>query len=540
MEESRLSFRFLQCLGKLALVFAIATTLPAFAQRNEMTPEVRCWPVEVALGAGYKLHSLRLELTYRKFLRSVLDRDPQVKATEVSVQAAWAQALKAHSPFDPILAASFSGIRMASPSFTQLAGASTLSSLSEQSSVSYQQALTNGESFSVNLNTSRLSSNSIYNFINPSLGSTLGFSFVQPLMNNANWQLGIALKEARGQILVARRRAEGQIALRMLAASDDYWNAVDARNGLRLAQASLERARRMYTYDRQRLQIGLIPKGETLRSAGAVAQAEQALSDAKEQVKVTNHAIWLDLGMFALGVKPRKIGLSNSAAALLWPVGPVDEKRAQAEALSLRSDLKGAERGVILDELSITAARNATHPELNFTAQVGATAVGGYSLLGTSAATGWATVLGQTFRFQSPYYGAGITFQFPLHNSASEGELASALVERDQEQFALAAEKQIVMRQAADAWAALQDAERDDAISARLLDLAQRQYQFEDRKYKVGQITAFEIVNAESQLSQMENARLAARIRVQKARADLAWATGTFLQDQRLNIHWIK
>lgn len=110
-----------------------------------------------------------LRLRFRSFLELVLQENPQVQIARADFLRARNGVLRAQAPFDPTLSEMAEDTRSLSPTYTQLAGAPTLSTLTAFSSLQYQQQLPWGETLTVKLNTNRFSSNSIFRPSEPQL-----------------------------------------------------------------------------------------------------------------------------------------------------------------------------------------------------------------------------------------------------------------------------------------------------------------------------------------------------------------------------------
>src|SRR5205807_3262930 len=115
----------------------------------------------------------------------------------------------------PILQAGFNTLRSTSPTFTQLAGAHTLSALNQVSQISYTQTFLNGTTFQAGFSATKFSSNSTFNFFNPSIASSLNFQFAQPLLRN-RW-----LFANQAPLVIARRNVRQSLATFEAQVSDD-------------------------------------------------------------------------------------------------------------------------------------------------------------------------------------------------------------------------------------------------------------------------------------------------------------------------------
>ncbi len=126
----------------------------------------------------------KLRLSVDDAVRLTLLNNTNVRLNELPVEQARYDLLRSHQAFDPQALASFASTRTTSPTFSQLQGAPTLSDLEQQTGIGYQQSLDFGGQYQVNFAASRSSTNSQFNFFNPSIFSSLNFSFSQHLLRN--------------------------------------------------------------------------------------------------------------------------------------------------------------------------------------------------------------------------------------------------------------------------------------------------------------------------------------------------------------------
>src|SRR5690349_17228743 len=172
--------------------------MPDYFGQLRSRPEV---PISVPGPQGLKdfLVDGKLRLTLDDAIRLTLMNSTDVHLDELPVENAKFSIERAYAPFDPTATSSFTTSRATAPSFTQLAGAPTLSSLSQQSDFGYSQTFETGTNFQAGFSASKSSTNSIFNFFNPSLVSSLNLSFTQPLLR------GRGFFPNRAPIVIARR-----------------------------------------------------------------------------------------------------------------------------------------------------------------------------------------------------------------------------------------------------------------------------------------------------------------------------------------------
>jgi outer membrane protein TolC len=165
--------------------------------------------------------------------------------TRLDVLTAADAILFAKQPFDPNIIAGFNSTRTETPQFSQIGGAQQLNSLSQTTSIGFQQTLESGQVLNWGYNAVRSSSNSAFDFFNPNIFSGLNFSVTQPLLQGrGNIQLRAPLMIARTQLRITSEQSETRIADLVAAAARQYWDAIQARDNIKVQQQAYDLAQK--------------------------------------------------------------------------------------------------------------------------------------------------------------------------------------------------------------------------------------------------------------------------------------------------------
>ncbi len=128
----------------------------------------------------------KLRLTLQDAVVLTLANNSNVRLQELNIENAKYSLLGAHSPFDPSVQGNFNAQRSISQQYSELAGTpaltAPLSSLNQFTQLTYNQTFETGTNVQVNFNVTKFSSNSTFDFFNPSVSSFLSFQFTQPLL----------------------------------------------------------------------------------------------------------------------------------------------------------------------------------------------------------------------------------------------------------------------------------------------------------------------------------------------------------------------
>ena len=483
-----------------------------------------------------------LRLRFRSFLELVLQENPQVQIARADFLRAPNGVLRAQAPFDPTLSETAEDTRSLSPTFSQLQGAPTLSTLMAVSSLQYQQQLPWGEMLAVKLNTNRFSSNSIFGLLNPSFGTGLSFSLRQPLWNDYRGVEERAhLRAARDNVIVADQTARAEILRVLEGAAESYWEAVQAQAAVRMEQDALARAQKAWAHDRKEYEIGLIAEGDTLQTASQVSRVRIQMVDTGRQAALTLNTLREYLGLYGPGAEQVKLELLDEPGAPIWPESPAspDAQNPGADAWKQRPEVRAAQQQMQSDQLLRRAAHDALRPHVDLVLEGGSNGLGGIPVEADSAtalAQGWSTAFGQAFAMKYPTYGATLQVSLPLHHRAAQADYSDAVIRLHADRQQVDALHQRIAHQIADAWESLRAAREKEQLAGQLVELARQQFDFEQQKYDLGTITAFELVDAQSKLTGAEADRLNAEIALQEAHIAFAFATGSFLSGQHIRL----
>ena len=155
----------------------------------------------------------KLVLNLKAFLALVLRNSTGIRLTQLDVYTAADAITSAKAPFDPQLLLQFNAQRSVQEEAAQTSGTETLSDLGQTSTASYSQVFGAGPAVTASFNAVRTSSNSPFNFFNPSIATGLNFTVTQPLLQNrGNLQIRAPLMVARTQFRIVTEQSQAQIA----------------------------------------------------------------------------------------------------------------------------------------------------------------------------------------------------------------------------------------------------------------------------------------------------------------------------------------
>jgi outer membrane protein len=493
--------------------------------------EVRVHMVE---GLNERIQDGKLHLRLKDFIELVLRNSTDIQLTRLDVLTAANAITAAKSPFDPQLSLGFVVNRTDSPQYTQIGGAPTLDNLTDTAQIGYQQVLPTGQTVSTSFDANRYSSNSQYDYINPSIASGLNFNITQPLLQNrTGLQNRGPLMIARTRLLIATEQDEGVIANSLSSAAIQYWSAIQARDSIRVAERSLDLAQKSYERDKQALDLGALPKLDIYQSESEVAQRKldvlQAQYAYRAQLDTLRRLIGADLQP---ATRSLEMVLEDDPSTL--PLRSIDSLDVALDrAMRTRPELSALRASLSVDDLNTRVARDSLRPQLNLNLQGGSNGLGGDQIpvtgpLGGPTAFipgGLGDALSQLFRFNAPWYQFGLQLNLPFRNSSAQANLSNSLVNKVRDRYQERQEQQQIILDVKQSLDSLDLAKAAIAAATSARDLSAKNVDAEQQKYELGGTTVFELLQAQNQLATVENSLLNAYVGYQTAFINYARAT---------------
>lgn len=477
----------------------------------------------------------KLVLSLDDSIRLALANNTNIHIDHYQIETAENNLQRVDAPFDPLLTSSFSDQRAKSPTSTQLQGAPVLNSLTQQTQIGYSQTFQTGTSFQGSFIANKNSTNSTFNFLNPSTSTTLEFNVTQPLLRNRG------LFPNRAPILIAQRNLKqahasflADVNNIILQIVSSYWNVVLARDNLSVQQKSLDEAQKSYDHDKKALSLGALPPLDIYRSESQVASRRVGVIQAEYSVKQAEDQFRQDIGA---DLVPAIRALDLDMTDQPQPVGELptmDIPTALARAIANRPELEAAHQQLAADELSIRLAHNNLKPDLELSGFYWGNGLNGFEAGVVN--TGIGTSLSQSFRFTFPAYGATLSLALPIKNHGAEANLADSLVSRRRDQYQERGTNQNISLEVTNAVHALEATKLGMEAAKVAVDLARDTLHADERKYELGAEPVFFVLDAQTQLAQAELNLIQSEVNFQLAVTRVDHATGDLLEHHHVQI----
>lgn len=525
-------------LQSVAVVFVLlifpwvvpAQTLPR-TTFIEQTPSQSTLTLPPPHGFQQFIKGGKLQLSLNDAIFLALANNTAIQVDQTAIGTAKTAIEAARAPFDPTLSAFFSTQRSTQSSFSSSAVAPTLSGLEQAYQLGFSQTFETGTNFLVSVNATKFSSNIAFGFVNPSVFGTVQVQVTQPLLR------GRGLLPNRGPIIIAQRNLEEsranfreQVASIILAAVQQYWNVVEARESLDIAQKLQAQAQKSYDHDKEALEKGALPPLDIYRSESEVAQRRVSEIQAEYAVKQAEDAFRNAIGA---DIDPNIRALDVDLTDAPEPTDTlltVDIASELKKALENRPEVELQRLALANDDLNARIAHNGLEPQLSL--------VGNYSGSGLNTTVNgpFLEALDQTFGFSQPSYGGSLTLTLPIKNYAAKSALASAQVNKRHDLYSDRQVRQQITLDVSNAVHQLEQSKLSMEAAKIALDLGQKNLQAEQRKYELGSETLFVLLETQTELAQSEVSLIQSQVNYQLAVASMYYSTGELLGNYNVEI----
>ncbi|MGE5233480.1 MAG: TolC family protein [Acidobacteriota bacterium] len=347
-------------------------------------------------------------------------------------------------------------------------------------------------------------------------------TFKQPLLRD----LGRLATEhtilvARVSNDISRAAFEQQVLSTVQSVENAYWNLIQSRDQLQVAQDALALAKELHQTNKVRVEVGTLAPLELVQSEVGIAEAEETIVTAQGAVGNAEDAL-------------RRLINPESATVWTQPVVPetpavmdrekIDLDQAIKTALDMRQDLAQARLTVKSKELDATYFHNQRKPRLDATVSYGLSN-------GTEQVS---TVFDQITRF--PTWSVGLALAIPIQNRTARAQSTIADLELDKAKAGLQDFELQVITDVRTAVRTVETAGKQIESAKISRTLAEKNLDAERKRYENGMSTSFQVLQIQNDLIAAKGREVTAITGYRKALVDYERATGTLLQQLHVEI----
>lgn len=344
--------------------------------------------------------------------------------------------------------------------------------------------------------------------------SDLSLTVTQPLLKNFGRDTtDLNIVVARYGKEESLEQFKGRLLTTVAQVRNEYYKLYALREDLEVRRTSLALAQKILDETKARVKAGVMPAMEILNAEFGVASREKELIDADQAVSDQADVLRQLLQIKDTGVLVPVDAPGREQVA-------IDESEAMARALESRPEIMAQRVAVQSLEYQEKVARNRTRPDLNFTA--------GASL--TGLAGDYDRDLEHVGSADYPVWNVGLTFDYPLGNSAAENDHIRSRLKVGQARTQVKNLEESICNE-------VKSAVRNVASSYKQLDVADRGRAFAEerlqayiKKAQVGLATNKEVFEVENELVVAKTNQIRAMASYAIGLSQLWKATGELLE----------
>lgn len=450
------------------------------------------------------------------------------------------------SSFDPIISGQVNVDHQTLPEINQqLYGVPELRTVTTNGDVAYRQAFHTGTRLTVLLYNQRLTANSPYFNLSPSLSTTFEFKITQPLLAGFGFLPNTRfIHIAKNNQKISNLAFKAQVIATVTQIENLYWDLFNAYQDEQVKERSLRFAQQTYDNAQKQLQLQAIPEMDVLRDEAEEAKRDQDLTVAKTNLQLQQllmkNALTKNLDdplLVAMPVIPTAQMQMDDSLQNLKVTDLV------AQAMQRRPELAESQLDLRNREITRKTAKNALLPTVNLVAYYAGNALGGqlnpnYNL-GPNSSTlpgNFGGVLQNAFNNSGQEYFVGGQVNIPIRNRVAKSDQYRAELEYRQAQLLQQEQRKQILIEVENAQYALEQsrARVDSATKAR--DLSQRTFGIMQQEQKLGAGSTFQTLSAQHDLAVAESDLVVAMTAYEKARVQLELTTGTTLDQNHISV----
>jgi outer membrane protein TolC len=371
--------------------------------------------------------------------------------------------------------------------------------------------------------------------VSPFYKSGLTFNLAQPLLRDRGaFATERQLLIAQNQSLVSNREFAEQVIVTLQLVVDTYWNLVESREQLRVAQESRALAQQLHERNRIQVDVGTMAPLELVQSEANIATNEEEII--RTQTLVGNAEDELRrLLTFPQGPMWEAAIRPTTTPEVEAP--PIDVGASIRAALEARPEVQAQQLVIDLARREASYFRNQLLPSLDLTLNYG---LGGSNVLDTGlidpvterpilSPSSYSSSLRQITGFDFDGWTAALTLSYPLQNRAARAASARADLDLASAETTLVQLEQQVTTEVRQAARQVNSAAKQIEAARASARFQERSLDAEKKKYENGMSSSFEITRIQQDLTAAKSREVTAIIAYSTALTQLQQATGQLL-----------
>ncbi len=449
------------------------------------------------------------------------------------------------SSYDPIITSIMSIEHQTLPlSNIQIYGVPELQTNTGLVNLNYSQAFPTGTSVSVEVDNNRQTSNSIFNSLDPNLNSFYRITIQQQLLAGFGTGPNLRyLRIARNNKKISDIAFKSQVIATVTQIADIYWDLVSAYEAEKVTEQSFDFAQQSLDNAKKQLQLEAIPAMDVMRAEAEVSRRDQDLTVAKTnlqlQESLIKNALTKNLDDPSLESMP-VIPTDTLDTLQVSPEKPTQDLIEQA--LLARPELSESDIDLQNREITRKAASNALLPTLTLVGFYGSSGLAGpLNTLFSGpnpplVPTNWFGAFQDAWNGSSPDYLVGLNLNVPVRNRVAKADQYRSELEYRQAELREQQLKKQIRIEVRNAEYALEQGRARVGAARKGRDLAQKTFAIMQQEQTLGAGSNFQTLTAQRDLALAQLDLVNASTAYQKSKLELQRATGTTLDENRIQV----
>lgn len=413
---------------------------------------------------------------------------------------------------------------------------------------SLSQGFLTGGSLTLAFNNAYLNENAPTNDLNPSSAPALSLRLSHNLLNG----FGIAvnsrtIRVARQNVNVSDLQFQSQVISIVSNVLSLYWGLASDQSDIRAKQAALDLAQRLYADNKKQVQLGTMAPLDITQAESQLAASQRDLifsraAEQQQEVRLKDVLSRNGLGDPLL-TNVHIVTLDNIDIPQKIDLPPLQQL--VQKALGTRQDIAAEHINFENAQTSAIGTANGVLPHLRVVATASAQGLSGQvnnarfpSVAPPDAyyVGGFGNAVAQVFRHNFPSQNVGLSYEGNLRNDVAQADYgieqlqlrqSEINVRKDQNQVAVDISNQMISLQQA-------HSRYQAAIQSQTLD--QQLVDAEEKKYKLGASTTFNVIQTQRDLATAKSNVIAAAAQYANAKIGLERVLGTTLQVYNISL----
>ena len=379
---------------------------------------------------------------------------------------------------------------------------------------SVSQKFVTGGDYELSMDNNKNRTSSSLSSLNPTYSSDLALTVTQPLLKD----FGIDLNKrkiyiAKNDQKISDHQFTEKVIDTLTEAENIYWDLVFSIEDLKVKETSLQRARDLEKQVKAQVDVGTLAELEILQAQSDVASRDEQLLNAQNLIEdnednlknILNSSFDSEDGL-------KKIIPADSP--VFEPGSENSLEEALKTALTLRPDLLAKKKE--LDNRNIEAKYNENQmlPTLDLIGSLGLNGLSGDS---TTTNGAYDTALSEAFSTNYGLWQFGINLSYPLGNRAAKSKLAAKRLEVAQLLLDIKDLEKNIIVEVREAHRQIKTDIKKVQATRVARKLAEEKLNAEEKKFKVGLSTSFNVLAFQEDLAEEQSNEIKAVIDYNKS-----------------------